>query len=188
MLAIGRGRRRRAAAAAASSPGGPSHREPRVPRYTVRGRLPKHWPWRGPARRTPGHSGRTHRSKWLIRHTDRWSEQPSPSLPIVQLAVTASMADPRAVACDRLRRTIDPAPTRKDLARRRGKRMGMSRAPGKYESRRSTNRLAVRAEAGFIVKSYDAGSAPVRPLGTGLPGTPRDRRKAPPPLPAEGAR
>lgn len=47
---------------------------------------------------------------------------------------------------------------------------------------------AVRAGAGFIVKNYDAGSAPVRPLGTGLPGTPRDRRKAPPPLLAEGAR
>lgn len=60
--------------------------------------------------------------------------------------------------------------------------------PKKHESPRSTNRLAVRPGAGSIVKSYDAGSAPVRPLGTGLPGTPRDRRKAPPPLPAERAR
>jgi hypothetical protein len=65
------------------------------------------WPWRGPARRTPGHTGRTDKSNWLIRHTDQCREQPSPSLPIVQLAVTASMAALRAVACDRLRRTID---------------------------------------------------------------------------------
>jgi hypothetical protein len=73
------------------------------------------WPGEAPPRRTPGHTGRTHRSKWLIRHTDRCGEQPSPALLIVQLAVTASMATPRAVACDRLRRTIDPAPTYKDL-------------------------------------------------------------------------
>jgi hypothetical protein len=49
------------------------------------------------ARPRPAHAdrtGRTPRSKWLTRDTGRCSEQPSPSLLIVQLAVTASMADP----------------------------------------------------------------------------------------------
>ena len=47
--------------------------------------------------------------------TDQVRRDPSSSLPIVQLAATASVAALRAVACDRLRRPLTPAATDQDL-------------------------------------------------------------------------
>ena len=49
-----------------------------------------------------------------LRLLTRFSVGPSSSLPIVQLAATASRAALRAVGRDRLRRPLDPAPTHQD--------------------------------------------------------------------------
>jgi len=69
-----------------------------------------------PGRQAPGRTRQKPHIKAARLTQARYSPQPSSSPTIVQLADAASMAALRAVACDRLRRTIDPATTPEDLA------------------------------------------------------------------------